>query len=331
MRSELKMLHLQLSRKCNLHCRFCGQHHSDPEGAMSLSDWINVLKQLRDYAPGSTVVLWGGEPLLYPHFREVAQFAAQQDFPLAIITNGTMIDRHADLLRSLFKTIYISVDGPEKIHDAIRGTGVFAKVKAGLERLKDGNAELVMMSVLAPENMASFETLPFGLPVDRVILHEMIYLTDAECRGLSPEATEKWHGNADPDYPERLRKTIEILKQHEYPVPVEFQPHFEGGNCREPYRHLHIGSDGEASFCTDFTHYTLGNVKEQTLKSIFKGEKAELFRRNGNNPFCSHCSWKNTEESIIEFKKSTQIKQMERRGATGNLSSREAQIDVSGI
>ena len=101
MHPELKMLHLQLSRKCNLHCRFCGQHHTDPEGAMSLSDWIDVLKQLREYAPGSTVVLWGGEPLLYSHFREVAQFAAQQDFPLEIITNGTRVDRHADLLRTL--------------------------------------------------------------------------------------------------------------------------------------------------------------------------------------------------------------------------------------
>ena len=298
---------------------------------MSLPDWINVLKQLREYALGATVVLWGGEPLLYPHFREVAQFAAQSGFPLEIITNGTMIDRHADLLRNHFKTVYISVDGPEKIHDAIRGTGVFAKVKAGLERLKSGNAELVMMSVLAPENMASFETLPFGLPVDRVILHEMIYLTDAECGQLPPSAVEKWHGNDCPDYPLRLRTTIEKLRQRKYPVPVEFQPHFEGGICREPYRHLHIGSDGETSFCTDFTHYTLGNVKKQTLKSIFEGEKAEQFRRNGNNPFCSHCSWKNTEESIIEFKKSTQIKHMERRGATGNLSCGETQIGVSGI
>ena len=295
------MLHLQLSRKCNLHCRFCGQHHTDPEGAMRLSDWIDVLKQLREYAPGSTVVLWGGEPLLYPHFREVSQFAAKQGFPLEIITNGTMISRHADLLRTLFKKIYISVDGPEKVHDAIRGPGVFAKVNAGLEQVKGGNAERIMMSVLAPENLDSFESLPFGLPVDRVILHEMIYLTDAECRELPSSVAEKWHGNDCPDYPSRLRTTIEKLKQREYPVPVEFQPHFEGGNCREPYCHLHIGSDGETSFCTDFTNYSLGNVKQQTLKNIFEGENAKQFRQNGNSPFCSHCSWKNTRESIVTF------------------------------
>lgn len=310
MHPELKMLHLQLSRKCNLRCRFCGQHHIDPEDAMSLSNWIDVLKQFRDYAPGSTVVLWGGEPLLYPHLREVAEFAAQSGFPLEIITNGTMISRHADLLRTLFKTVYISVDGPEKVHDAIRGPGAFARVKAGLEQIKCGNAELVMMSVLALENLDTFKSLPFGLPVDRVILHEMIYLTDAEYGQLPSSVAEKWHGNDCPDYPSRLRTTVEKLKRREYPVPVEFQPHFEGGICREPYRHLHIGSDGETSFCTDFTNYTLGNVKRQSLKSIFEGEKAEQLRQNGNSPFCSHCSWKNTKKSIIKFKVSAKIKTM---------------------
>jgi MoaA/NifB/PqqE/SkfB family radical SAM enzyme len=298
---ELKMLHLQLSRKCNLRCRFCGQQHTDLDGAMSLSDWIHLLRQLRKYAPGATVVLWGGEPLAYPYFREVAQFTAEQGFQMEIITNGTMLSNHADLLRSFFKTVYVSVDGPEKVHDLIRGKGVFSKVKTGLDMLKGGNAELVMMSVMAPENMDYFTTLPFGLPVDRVILHEMIYLTDAECRELPKEVTEKWHSNATPDYQKHLRQTIDNLKQIEYAIPVEFQPHLEEGKCLEPYRHLHISSDGETSFCTDFTHYTLGNVRNQSLQAIFEGEKAQLFRKNGNSPFCSHCSWKNTKDSIIKF------------------------------
>lgn len=269
---------------------------------MSLPDWIDVLKQLREYARGATVVLWGGEPLAYPHFREVAQFSAQQGFPLEIITNGTMISWHADLLRTLFKTVYISVDGPEKVHDAIRGKGVFAKVKAGLEMLQGGKAELIMMSVLAPETFDSIGEVPFGLPVDRAILHEMIYLTDAECRALAPAQSGKWRSNATAAYPEMLKDCIDRLQKHQFDLPVEFQPHFKGGNCREPYRHLHIGSDGETSFCTDFTQYSIGNIKRRTLKEIFEGEEAELFRRKGNAPFCSHCSWKNNEETIIKFK-----------------------------
>ena len=299
---ELKMLHLQLTRKCNLHCRFCGQDHCDPAEAMDFADWLAVLDQLREYAPGAAVVLWGGEPLLYPRFREVAEYAAERGFPLDLITNGTLIADHADLLRTHFRRIFVSVDGPAAVHDGIRGRGAFARVRSGLELLRGGNAELVMMSVLAPENLEVFDRLPFGLPVDRVILHEMIYLTDSECSGLTPAAAGRWNGNSLAGYPEMLHRCIDGLKNRTFPLPVEFQPHFSGGFCREPFRHLHVGVDGETSFCTDFTEYTTGNVKRRTLKEIFEGEEAERFRKKGNEPFCSHCSWKNTEETIVRFK-----------------------------
>lgn len=302
MRPELKMLHLQLTRKCNLHCRFCGQSHIEPAGAMRLADWLFVLDQLREYAPDATVVLWGGEPLLYPYFCEVVQYAAERHISLELITNGTEIVRYADLLRKHFCRIYVSVDGPQPVHDAIRGRGVFARMKAGLEELNGGRAELFIMSVLAPENLKEMEYLPFGLPAAGVILHEMIYLTEAECVGVERSATEKWRSNTFVGYSEMLRECIEKLKRRSFPLAVEFQPHFKGGCCREPFQHLHIGTDGETSFCTDFTHYTLGNVKRMTLKEIFEGSKAEEFRKKGNEPFCSHCSWKNTEETIVRFK-----------------------------
>ena len=300
MRAELKMLHLQLTRKCNLHCRFCGQDHA-PVKELDLPDWLGILEQLREYAPGTTLFLWGGEPLLSPFFREVTEAAVRMGFPLEIVTNGTMIDRHADLLREHFQRIYVSVDGPETVHDSIRGKGVFAGVKANLELLRDGRAERIMMSVLAPENLHCFGDLPFGLPVDRVILHEMIYLTEAECAGKDEAFARKWRLNAAPGYRQALAETVAGLQKRNFPLPVEFQPHFPGGQCREPFRHLHIGSDGETSFCTDFTHYTLGNVRQMTLKEIFEGTAAEQFRVHGNQPFCSHCSWKNTPETVVRI------------------------------
>ena len=300
MRAELKMLHLQLTRKCNLHCRFCGQDHA-PVKELDLPDWLGILEQLREYAPGTILFLWGGEPLLSPHFRAVTEAAVRMDFPLEIVTNGTRIDSHANLLREHFQRLYVSVDGPETVHDSIRGKGVFARVKANLELLRGGRAERIMMSVLAPENLHCFGGLPFGLPVDRVILHEMIYLTEAECAGKGEAFARKWRLNAAPGYRQALAETIAGLQKKKFTLPVEFQPHFPDGQCLEPFRHLHIGSDGETSFCTDFTHYTLGNVRQMTLKEIFEGELAERFRLHGNQPFCSHCSWKNTRETVVKI------------------------------
>lgn len=300
MQAELKIIHLQLTRKCNLHCRFCGQdHHRANE--LELREWINILEQLHDYAPGARIFLWGGEPLLYQHFPEVVSVAGKFGFSLELVTNGTRIIDHADLLKHCFKRIYLSIDGPENIHDAIRGRGVFAQVRDNLAMLGTDRPEIVMMSVMAPENLQCFKDLPFGLPVDRVILHEMIYLTESECAGLNESAAGKWLLNADERYPSALADAVDRLREITFPLPVEFQPHFASGCCREPFRHLHITSDGETSFCTDFTHYTLGNVRQFSLKEIFEGKKAQSVRLNGNQPFCSHCSWKNTEKTIVRF------------------------------
>lgn len=308
MQLELKMVHLQLSRRCNLNCHFCGQDHTVPDGELQKEDWFGLLTELKDYAPCATVVLWGGEPLLQDHFAEIAEFAYASGFKLELITNGTLIDRYKDILREKFERIYVSVDGTEEMHDLIRGKGIFACVRQNLEMLRNGRAEIVMMSVMAPENLHCFSEIPFGMAVDRVILHKMIYLTESEGRMVKNDAAEKWLNNQCADYEENLEAALEKLKKCEFPLPVEFQPHFQEGNCMEPYRHLHICADGETTFCTDFSDYSLGNIKHLTIKEVFEGEKAEKFRSAGHQPFCSHCSWKNTEESIVKIKMKPEIK-----------------------
>ena len=120
-KKELKMVHLQLTRQCNLHCRFCGQSHAEKPGSLRLSEWCDLIGRIHDYAPDATLVLWGGEPLLYPGFEAVVRCAAHYGFALELITNGTRIDRHAELLKTHFQRIYLSVDGPEAVHDSIRG------------------------------------------------------------------------------------------------------------------------------------------------------------------------------------------------------------------
>lgn len=302
MKTELRMVHFQLTKCCNLRCYFCGQDHTVGNDELSKTQWFSLLDQLKEYAPGATVVLWGGEPLLSAHFREVVLYAAELGFPLELISNGTLIDKHTDLLREHFERIFISVDGPEAIHDSIRGSGVFAKVRENLALLKGSHSELIMMTVLSPETLPYACQTPFGLGFDRVILHKMIYLTQNECEKLKPEEALLWRKNENGNYEKLLAETLLKLEKNEFPVPVEFQGHNNPCPCLEPYRHLHITSNGETSFCTDFTQYTLGNVKRRTIKEIFEGKEAVYFRKNGNMPYCRHCSWKNNLQTILQFK-----------------------------
>ena len=212
-----------------------------------------------------------------------------------------MVDGYCTLLREKFKRIYVSVDGPEAVHDRIRGKGVFARVKDNLAQLAGGDAEIIIMSVLAPETMATAAEAPYGLPVDRVIFHELIYLEEQEM----PDGGGAWKKNCSSGYRELLAATLEKLRQVEFPVPAEFQPHGTADCCSRIYDHLHISSRGGTSFCTDFTDYTLGNVTEKSLQEIFTGKAAAEQRRKveaDEFPYCRHCAWRNNAGSIIKFR-----------------------------
>ncbi len=281
----LTMVHFQLTLDCNLNCPFCSQrHHQVPPDAMRTGDWLRLIDELAGMQPRPTLVLWGGEPLAYPGFDEVARHAVNAGLELELITNGTMIDRYSDLLKNEFARIYVSIDAPEAIHDRFRGKGVFRKTAQNLSLLRGGHAELIMMTLLLPETMQHAAKVSFGLPVDRVILHQQI------------------GGNAV--YRAQLAVMLNTLRHSKFPLPVEFQPHGTAAACCEPRRHLHVRADGETGFCTDYTHYTLGNVRDHTLQEIFHGERSAEYRRRiaaGEFPCCNSCSWRNTPETIFHF------------------------------
>ncbi len=53
-----------------------------------------------------------------------------------IVTNGTLLDRHAETVPDCLDKIYVSVDGPEQLHDSIRGAGTFRKIRENLLAVK---------------------------------------------------------------------------------------------------------------------------------------------------------------------------------------------------
>ena len=103
MERRLEMIHLQLTRQCNLSCWFCGQRKNsalrDGKESMALKteEWLGIVNEL-DAAAGKkpSVMLWGGEPLMSPCFDEIASTLHERGYRVGIVTNGTLLDRHAE-------------------------------------------------------------------------------------------------------------------------------------------------------------------------------------------------------------------------------------------
>lgn len=326
---KIQMVHLQLTKRCNLNCWFCGQRKKNwdglaPEGELSTEEWLNVAEQLSDLKPVKPcVMLWGGEAALSPAFEPVVEKLYENDFSLGMVTNGTLLGKKEELIRKCFKKLYISIDGDRQLHDSIRGKGVFQKIQRNIQNLRaaaqrgESIPEIVLMCVLTedsvkrlPEILEAFS----ALSPDEVILQEMISLEETEitqykqwfkrCFGTEASDIDAWKST---DGSNEKRKKLgrlceEYIKTREFPYKVSYFPHFPANEkpyCSSPFSHVHIEWNGAVSFCTDFTDFNCGYVQKEALKDIFCSEKAEIFRREvlaGTCVTCSHCSWRYKED-----------------------------------
>lgn len=319
---RLEMVHMQLTRACNLNCWFCGQRKSNGKAltgshdkVMKLQDWMAVIDQLKEYRTrchtAPTVMIWGGEALLSECFVPVATALYEAGFLMGMVTNGTLIQQHTELCRNAFEKIYISVDGPEVLHDSIRGDGTYQRIKENIKLLRreDRSPELILMTVITKELLNQLPLLAKAyreLAPDAVLLQDMIGLREEEIREYQSLMECRFHQAAPgieawewsgPELEEcQVKELNRWVETVDLPFAVSHILH--GGQdsfCLSPFRHIHIMWDGEVTFCTDFTDFSAGNVKRERLMDLFGGEAATCFReevRTGKCVTCRHCSWK---------------------------------------
>ena len=194
--------HFQLTRRCNLGCRFCGQHKgalaSSGRDELSTAEWLRCADELKCAARRSghrpEITLWGGEPLLYPEFDLLAQTLFRQGFSLGIVTNGTLLERHADAVCEYMDRSFVSIDGDRSAHDAMRGAGVYDRAAAGLAAIRQRYGKLILLCTVSDLNVGRMAELPdllLELEPDEIVLQPLIYLSAEEIeeyRAFSREA-----------------------------------------------------------------------------------------------------------------------------------------------
>jgi MoaA/NifB/PqqE/SkfB family radical SAM enzyme len=197
-------LNLNLTRRCNLKCRMCEQHRHaatqptelswyDPDRELPLSAWTALFDQVTAFRP--RIFLTGGEPTLYRNFPGLIREAKKRGLLVHLQTNGTLLDQMADLLvTSGVEMVTVSLDGPEEIHDHVRGqAGVFRRSAAGIaalvtarKRFKEPGPFLILNCVISKANLASLDQIvPLARELGADILqlqHTMFNLEDNVAR-----------------------------------------------------------------------------------------------------------------------------------------------------
>jgi len=147
---------------CNLRCRHCFvSADGEPSAAeMSAADWRGVFDQLES-ARVWQIVVSGGEPLVHPEARHIVEDLAQRQFATALLTNGTLIDSAlAYALSAPRFSVVVSLDGAtERVHDALRGDGAFARAMSGISRLGERGCRFSLSTTLHAGNTHEMEDL----------------------------------------------------------------------------------------------------------------------------------------------------------------------------
>ncbi len=333
-RHELRLIHLQLTKKCNLRCPFCGQWgeagymEGDSAADLSIEDWLRAVDQAVCYREETGVapefILWGGEPLLSRAFEPVSDALQEANFRTALITNGALLEKNAEVINRNIKTLYVSIDGPAEIHNRLRHSShLFEKIEHGISRI-DSKVLRVVLFTLCGENYHAAADFPFlaaRLGFDQVIFQNLIYCTPAQARdyrqwlktsfGQDAPHLASWICEEAEAWTARLPEVTARLQTEHYPIPVEIYPSEIHANnitqwfdalvslkigtapCLMPYRHLHINHDGNAHFCVDFNDFTLGNIRSCSISELFNNDLARRFREESPkcNTLCARCPW----------------------------------------
>ena len=129
-----------LGSRCNMKCRFCMSVEKELDREV-------VMAKLGEMRAGDMVVFSGGEPLLYRELRDYLEFSKKIGLKTKIHTNGTLLSSCEFL--DLIDVVNLPVDGPERVHDSMRGRGHFRTVMNAFNLRKEFTVTTVVTKLNA--------------------------------------------------------------------------------------------------------------------------------------------------------------------------------------
>lgn len=142
-----KIVGLKLTNMCNLRCKHCyewnenGYHHEMEYATQNKELDFDIIKKIMNETNQvqSSLYLWGGEPLCYSRFDDLANILEKESRITAICTNGVLLEQKIDSILKLGELLelLIALDGFELESDSIRGKGSYRKVLNAIDLLLD--------------------------------------------------------------------------------------------------------------------------------------------------------------------------------------------------
>ncbi len=329
---------LGVNNLCNLHCKMCdvgieytaSNFYQNLMGTSPLNMPMELIKILFDqtakFYPKAKMGYAFTEPLIYPDLIKSLQYAKEKNLYTSITTNALTLKQKAKAIcESGLDDIFISLDGPQEIHNQIRGhKNSFQKAIEGIEELlkQSQRPNISIFCVITEWNIGHLKE--FADYFKKFPLKQLGFMHTNFTPHFIVSNHNKIYGNkylatiSNTEQIEISKMNLKILldeiteiKKSEYSFKVTFSPEISdeikldvfynhpekliGNICNDVYRNIMIKSDGSVipahGRCYNLN---IGNIYNNSLKEIWNSKVVSEFRKDLMNagglfPACSRC------------------------------------------
>lgn len=301
---------LELTYRCNLTCDFCYLRVEEERlgrviGKKEELGYDEILRILAGLPRRSNVTFVGGEVTIKNRFWDLVEVAARRH-RVTIGTNAVMFTPEVceRIVAAGVRTVGTSLDGPEDVHDGIRGKGNFARTSTNIRRILDGrrrrgldHPRVNVNCVMVPENiprLAEVVEIAHALGVDSCSFQVLDPSLSRSGINLRDEIVERedWQSQLARVDLEVFRVSLDALgrRAHELGVACTLVPlasraevlDFYAGKfddarytCSVPWTTTRISPTGDVFPCLN---YRIGNVREQSLGRLWNHARYREFR-----------------------------------------------------
>jgi Fe-coproporphyrin III synthase len=314
--SSVPILVLHAHSRCNCRCVMCDIWKRTDSMELRRSDLEAHRTSFRRLGV-KWVVLSGGEPLLNQDIQSLCAFFHEESIRITLLTSGLLLHRRALDVAESFDDIIISLDGPEEIHDRIRGVGgAFQMIAMGIRSVRRLRPDIPISARCTIQRLNYLKLGQTANAVQSLKLNSISFLaadvsseafnrlpvwpTQKQCSiALDEVETIAFAGEMESficDYaddiasgfiaesPEKLRRIV----RHFQAFHGRVEP--QAPICNAPWVSAVMEADGSVRPC--FFHRPIGNVLTESFESVINGVEAKQFRQDldmANDPICRRC------------------------------------------
>ncbi len=278
---------VELATHCNLACKMCSEwkrreHNMDYDKVLALLDEARALG-------AESFNSCGTEPFMREDTPDILTYAERIGFKeICVVSNGILLTegQRLDALEKLRNlNIVISLDGPQDVHDELRGRGVYTKAVEALQELRKRGITCSISSVIMRQTLDRLKEI-VDLAVDLGIPVISMQPYQRETAGLESNHSRFEFGPGDKVIiNKKLRQLMLYAEQQKvivYTAPMmKYVPsyltrgsiHVPPEGCFVPSRLFIVDSSGECYPCFQIRnrmkHKSMGNVFKKPLDEIW--------------------------------------------------------------